>query len=136
MATFQVFPRIFFYFQFLPWFFLVKAVFEDNKCGVNVKCNALCGLHGMMDTFSYFSYWLFSYILCSSFLGMLFFKRTLRFHTEMWVEFGCYYKCDVTFHCWELNSKTLYLELNEIKLTLRNLTLKYYLIYSSCLQLM
>lgn len=77
-----------------------------------------------MHLFIYSSYWLFSQMhFC--FLGTLFFWRTLRSPTEMWVEFDCYCQRRFALHCWGLWwGKSSYLELNEIKMMARNLTFK------------
>lgn len=100
---------------------MVKAVFED-KYGVNCKFITLYMVcRKWIHLFVYFSY---CFILMHfAFLSWnIILLRILRFHTGMWVEFGCYHQ--IGYHISllrTLKSKTLCLELNETKVTLRNL---------------
>ena len=78
----------FFYFKFLLWFFGSKMFLKIPTMEYNCKLKCFMWLGGY-DGYIYLLQLLtfFSYELCC----LPFLIRTLRFHTEMWVEFCCYY---------------------------------------------
>lgn len=81
VATFQVFPTIFFIHIF-ALVFLGKAVFKDSRGRVNVNYSAwLAGYDGYII----YLFQLLTFLICTffSFLGTLFFWRNLGFHTNV-----------------------------------------------------
>lgn len=121
VATFQVFPTIF----LLQIFALVKAVFEDSSRRVNVSCSALCGLQGMMDAFIYL-FQLLTVFSNAFFLSwdIILLKNPKVSHRNVGGVWLLLLKEICISLLRTLKSKSSYLELNEIKMMVRNLIFK------------